>query len=278
MPQSLPSTDLFVAVAQISSGPDLDANKRRAFSLIKEAAAQGADLILFPENTFLCCPPQDKLKYCQSLEGDLISSTRDYAAKKGIAVLIGSFIETSPAPTHHYQTSVFIDQDGEITAVYRKIHLFDVNVPPNLFVRESDTIMTDEPRPCTADLGDWCFGLSICYDLRFPELYRHLVEMGAHVLLTPAAFTFRTGADHWHVLQRARAIENLSYVIAPNQVGIAYPGYESFGHSLIVSPWGEIVAQSQMGLENCVILQKLSCEALKKARAYIPALQHRCLA
>ena len=186
-------------------------------------------------------------------------------------ILVGSLAETSADPARPYNTSVLIDPDGRIAATYRKIHLFDVTVEDGPVDRESDRVSPGD-RAVVASVDGIRVGLSICYDLRFPELYRALALAGAEILTVPANFTERTGRDHWEVLLRARAIENGAYVLAPSQIG-GPPGQPAFGRSMIVDPWGTVVAQAPDRVG--VVAAELDLGRVRSIRRQIPALANR---
>lgn len=265
---------LTVAVGQMNSTDDVAENLATIASMVEEAAGQGADLVTLPENAPLLAPDRARLAAVEPLDGRQVTELRTLARRHSVAIALGSFAETGPDDTHSYNTSVFIDEQGEIAGVYRKMHLFDVQVADDTAFRESDSVCAGPATPVQVAWRGWSIGLSICYDLRFPELYRAHAAAGTDLLLVPAAFTFRTGAAHWDVLLRARAIENLSWVVASAQVGRHYGRRESWGHALAVSPWGEVVASCGGGDEG-MVLATLEPSAVDEARARIPALHHR---
>jgi predicted amidohydrolase len=224
----------------------------------------------------MIAPREQRLAAAEALDGLLVTSYRELALRHGIWLLLGSFAELTADPNRLHNTSVLIDAQGMIRAVYRKIHLFDASPPDGVPYRESDTVTAGQ-EVVTADSPWGRLGLSICYDVRFPELYRQLSSRGATLLTVPSAFTVPTGRAHWEVLLRARAIENLAFVVAPAQVGDHGHGRKSYGHSMIVSPWGEVLAEGE-GDAPGVIVADISSDAIDKARAMIPALSHRRLA
>ena len=209
------------------------------------------------------------------LHDTVIGRLQELAKGCEIALLVGSFAESpaTPDPRGH-NTSVLIDPTGASIAVYRKMHLFDVETPSGQVLRESDGIAAGND-VVVAPLGAWTLGLSICYDLRFPEFYRCLVDKGAQLLCVPSAFTAETGRDHWELLLRARAVENLSYVIAPNQWGVHFKGRRSYGRSMIIDPWGSVVAQIPDTEGVCVA--DIDLDRVEELRASFPCLQHRKL-
>jgi len=268
------NTSLTTAVVQLNTTPDLDTSLDLATSLIRQAAQQGARFITLPENTPCLGPDDGYPAIAQPIDGPLVSRFQQLARELNAAILIGSFAETSPDPSKIYNTSVLIDPSGQRCATYRKIHLFDVESPSGQRLHES-AIMIPGTTPTLAELGPWRIGLTICYDLRFPELFRHLISEGAHLFCVPAAFTAETGRDHWLPLLRARAIENQSYVVAPNQVGRHFSNRRSYGRSAIIDPWGTLLACCPD--RPSVALAQLELEALQHLRERFPTLQHRTM-
>jgi deaminated glutathione amidase len=260
------------ACVQLRSSDDVAENIRDASALIREAKAKGAQFIATPENTTLMAPDGGaKLERSFSEENDpALPAFRALAEELGIWLLIGSLaIKVSDTKTAN--RSFLIDPKGRITHRYDKIFLFDVDLPSGEKYRESNTVAGGS-RAMTADVPWGRLGLSICYDLRFPQLYRALAKAGAFALTVPSAFTETTGKAHWHILLRARAIENGAFVIAPAQGGHHANGRQTYGHSLIVAPWGEILAEA--GTDPGVILADIDPAASQDARARIPNLQH----
>jgi deaminated glutathione amidase len=260
------------ACVQLRSSDDVAENIRDASALIREAKAKGAQFIATPENTTLMAHDGGaKLERSFSEENDpALPAFRALAEELGIWLLIGSLaIKVSDIKTAN--RSFLIDPKGRITHRYDKIFLFDVDLPSGEKYRESNTVAGGS-RAMTADVPWGRLGLSICYDLRFPQLYRALAKAGAFALTVPSAFTETTGKAHWHILLRARAIENGAFVIAPAQGGHHANGRQTYGHSLIVAPWGEILAEA--GTDPGVILADIDPAASQDARARIPNLQH----
>lgn len=243
--------------------------------LAAEARARGAELLALPENAPQLAPDETRLACVEPLDGPQITAVRGLAREHSLAIALGSFAEEGPDPTHSYNTSVLIGSNGEIAGVYRKMHLFDVAVSADTSFLESDSVAAGPATPIVADLAGWKLGLSVCYDLRFPELYRSLAGAGAEVLLVPSAFTFRTGAAHWSVLLRARAIENQCYVVAAGQVGRHYGSRESWGHSLIIDPWGDVIAMVGHGAE--LALATIDAARVASVRRAMPCGSHRRL-
>jgi predicted amidohydrolase len=265
---------MWVAAVQLNSTVDMAANVARARGFIEAAARHGAQLVALPEH-FACLGAEAAIQAAaQSLDGPLVTEFRSLAATWGIFLLLGSFPELPAAGPPPYNTSVLIGPDGAILAAYRKMHLFDIDLPGKPPYRESHfTRPGDGPAAAPLPGTPWVAGLSICYDLRFPELFRALTDQGANLLMTPAAFTATTGRDHWEVLLRARAVENQAYVIAPAQWGQHAPGRHSYGRALIIDPWGLILAQAPDG--EGLIFAELAPARLAEVRRNMPCLKHR---
>lgn len=266
---------LTIAIGQVNATPDIDANLSAIAAQSRQAAEQGASAILFPECATLMCPDREKIDHAEPVDGTQVNFCAEIASTFKIAMLLGSFAELSDETNRVYNTSVWIDSRGKRVATYRKAHLFDVDLSDGSTFRESDHVIAGAAEPVIVEHEGWRFGLSICYDLRFPEFYRAISSQGCDVICVPAAFTYRTGASHWEPLLRARAIENLAYVVAPAQTGLNYGKRECWGHSMAVSPWGEVIAQR--GFEPGVTLVTLERKLVDHARAQIPALRHRRL-
>ena len=274
------SRRLVVAAAQMTSTADVDRNLASAESLVAEAAARGAALAALPENFAFLRSEGEPVPEPQALDGPWVGRMAEAARRHRIALLLGSIPERIDGDTRVHNTSILLGPDGEPIAVYRKIHLFDIDLPGMEHLKESRAVRPGETL-VAADLplaggGTVRLGLTICYDLRFPELYRALVKAGAQVLAVPSAFTERTGKDHWEVLLRARAIENLAYVVAPAQVGVHGRGRASHGHALVVDPWGTVIAQVADGAGLAVA--ELDLDRQDRLRRELPALDHVRLA
>ena len=272
-------TDTFLAaVVQLRSTSDAEANWDSASSLVRQAAARGAVLIGTPENTNYLGPHDEKVRLAEPLDGPTCRRFGDLARELGIHLLLGSFNERveGDGVGKCHNTSVLFGPDGRILATYRKIHLFDVAVPPDVFFQESASVVAGE-QVAMVDTSLGRLGLTICYDLRFPELYRELGRRGAEILAVPSAFTLTTGKDHWEPLLRARAIENQSYVLAPAQQGRHDDGglRHSWGHAMIVDPWGHVVALASDG--PGIAVAEIDRRLLRRVREHLPALQHRRL-
>ncbi len=265
----------FVAAAiQMNSTDDRERNLSQALGLIDRAASRGARFVALPENADLIAPHGVRLEAAEVLDGPTIRLFSEKARERDIWLLAGSIGEKGSSPDKARNTSVLIDPQGQINATYRKIHLFDVDLEDGTTIRESSQV---EPGTdvIVADTPIAKFGMSICYDLRFPELYRKLASAGADVLLIPSAFTLHTGKDHWEILVRARAIENTCWVIAPAQTGKHLKGRSSYGHSMIVDPWGMVVAQCSDGPGIC--LAEIDPDLQERVRSSLPSLEHRRL-
>jgi|UniRef100_A0A7V6A4H9 predicted amidohydrolase len=265
-----------VAAVQLNSTPDMARNLAQSRKLMLRAKGLGAELVALPEH-FAYLGPQDvNPPSAQPLHGPLVQEFGALAGELGIFLLLGSFPEIVAPELPPHNTSVLFGQDGGILAVYRKIHLFDVSLAGGPSYQESRCVCPGEDVAAAALPGTpFTAGLAICYDLRFPELFRTLAAHGADLMILPAAFTLATGRDHWEVLVRARAIENQAYVIAPAQWGTHSPGRRSYGRSLIVDPWGTILAQAPDA--EGVILADLDHARLSRLRREMPCLEHRRL-
>ena len=266
-----------VAAIQMNSGADLGRNLELAGELLSDAARDGCTLAVLPEN-FALMPERgrDKSRHAeQPGEGPIQDFLAECAARHGMWVIAGSMPLESPEPKRVYGACVVVDERGKTRAIYRKIHLFDVDLPDTEEAYRESHSMYPGDEPMTVETPAGCVGLTICYDLRFPELYRTLVDAGATVFTVPAAFTAVTGAAHWHTLLRARAIENLAYVIAPGQFGTHPDNRETYGHSLIVDPWGRILAEQPSG--NCAVIADIEPGSPDQLRESFPALANRRL-
>lgn len=263
-----------VAAVQMTSGPDVDRNLAQARELLDEALKQNCNIVAFPENMLLLTnDAKAQRAHAQTLRrGPLIETLQEWAAEGDVWLLAGSVPVKAPGSAKIYNTSLLFTPEGEIKARYDKMHLFDVHVRGDQSYQESKTVKAGE-KPVCVETPWGKLGLSICYDLRFPELYRKLAKAGADAIFVPAAFTKLTGQAHWDVLTRARAIENQCYVIAPAQTGEVHPGRECFGHARIVDPWGRVVAERNDGIG--VVWADLDYAGMAKIREDLPALKHR---
>jgi deaminated glutathione amidase len=263
---------LRVAAVQLNSTADRDANLAVADRLTRAAAADGASLIVLPEKWTAMGSERELRAAAEPLDGASVQWARELARELGVDLLAGSILELIPGQEKLANTSVHVDPQGEIRAVYRKLHMFDVEVGGRSY-RESELEQAGDEIVLSRTAGGEGLGLSICYDLRFPELYRILAVLGAHILAVPAAFTLATTRDHWETLLRARAIENQAFVIAANQVGAHPAGQESGGRSMIVDPWGVVLAQAGDGPGH--IVAELDLERQREIRARLPSLANR---
>ncbi|HUY20452.1 MAG TPA: carbon-nitrogen hydrolase family protein [Candidatus Binataceae bacterium] len=262
----------FLAAAiQMKGGRDKAANLERAEHLIGEAARRGAEFVALPEVFSWRGRRDEAAEQAEDLAGPTLSLMARLARELQLYLLAGSIYERVPGQTRSHNTSVLFGPDGARLAVYRKIHLFDVDLPGHLTIRESEAMMPgSEPVCVTTELG--AIGMTICYDLRFPELYRKLAFAGARIVTVPSAFTFPTGEAHWEVLIRARAVENQCYVVAPAQFGPNVHGFNDYGNSMIVDPWGRVLARAADREE--VAVAPIDLDYLESVRRNLPALAH----
>ena len=262
---------LAVALVQLDARHDVAANIEAAVALAEAAAAAGARLVALPEYLQFRGTDEGFRASARPIPGPHTEPFADVARRHGAWILVGSTAETSPNSERPYNTSALIAPDGSIAATYRKIHLFDVDIDQGPADTESARVTPGDRLVCT-DVDCVRIGLSICYDLRFPELYRSLALAGASIMTVPSAFTERTGRDHWEVLLRARAIENGAFVLAPSQIG-GPPGQPAYGRSMVVDPWGTVIAQAPDAVT--VIHADLDLDRVAVVRRGIPALANR---
>lgn len=262
---------LRAAAVQLNSRDDKDANVETAARLVREAAAAGAELVVLPEKWNLIAGGEAMVAGAEPLDGPSVEAARGWARELGIHLVAGSFAERVEGQEKLANTSVLIEPGGEIAAVYRKIHMFDVELGGVVY-RESEHEQGGE-EIVLGDAGGVPVGLTVCYDLRFPELFRILAVRGARVIALPSAFTVHTGRDHWEVLIRARAIEDQVFMVAAAQIGEAPPHHSSYGRSMIVDPWGLVLATAPDG--ECSIAADLDLEAQDRVRAGLPSLANR---
>ncbi|MGH2533164.1 MAG: carbon-nitrogen hydrolase family protein [Thermomicrobiales bacterium] len=261
-----------VGLVQLNSRDDKAANLDAAERLIAAAAARGAHLVALPEYVTYLGPKERHVEQAEPIPGPTTDRFAGLARQHRIWLLDGSIHETSEFDGLFYNTSVLFDPMGEIVATYRKIHLYDVELTGNVSANESATIKPGRD-VVTADVDGHRLGMSICYDLRFPELYRLLALDGAEMLAVPAAFTMFTGQDHWHSLLKARAIENQCYVIAPAQVGRHEPNAQCYGHSVVIDPWGTVLVDASN--REGFVTAELDFDDLREVRAQLPSLANR---
>ncbi len=262
-----------MAALQLTSTPDPEANFAQIEELIDLAARRGAELVGLPENFAFLGEETRKLELAPELAERCSRFLVTMARRYQVAVVGGGFpVPAGEAAT--FNRSELVSRDGQLLASYDKIHLFDVDLPDGNTYTESATVRAGNQLPPVAHLPGLCqVGLSICYDVRFPELYRHLTAQGAELLTVPAAFTAYTGKDHWQVLLQARAIENTAYVLAPAQTGVHYGRRQSHGHALVIDPWGTVLADAGVG--PGVAIAPVDTDHLQRIRAQMPSLRHR---
>jgi len=261
------------AAVQMTASSSKEENLAKAETFVRLAAERSASVVVLPEVFAWRGPRAEEAAQIESVPGPTSVRLGELARRHHIHLLAGSFLEKSDE-ARAYNTSLLFSPDGDILAHYRKIHLFDVDIPGQVRVKESDTKKPgQEVVTSTTSLG--VFGLSVCYDLRFPELYRQLAYNGAEVIFVPSAFTFPTGAAHWEPLLCARAIENQAYVIAPNQIGKNTHGFADYGNSMIIDPWGKVIARAAD--KECFITAEIDRDYLEKVRKELPCLAHRRL-
>lgn len=262
-----------MAVGQMTSTEILNDNLAACTRLTERAAEAGADVLCLPENfSFLGVEDQDNKAVAQPLTGPNLKPFLSLAQKHKIWLSLGGFPEANPKNDRPFNTHLIVDPDGAIHSSYRKTHLFDVVLPSGQALKESNGITPgDDLTLAKTPFAN--FGMSVCYDLRFPEMYGALRRQGANVLLIPAAFTTPTGMAHWEVLLRARAIETQCFVVAAAQVGRHNKNRHSYGHAMIVDPWGTVVAQ--VGAGEGIALAHIDLEAAQKVRQRMPVMEHR---
>lgn len=262
---------LRVALVQLSAGTDVDENLVKVEELL--GTVRNVDLVALPEVFSVRGEHDDYVNNAEPIPGPTTERLSRVANQLGAWILAGSVIEKSDDGI--YNTSVLLDRTGTITCQYRKIHLFEATLDNGQVIRESDTYRAGN-KPVLADIEEWKCGMSICYDLRFPEIYRQYALQEAQLLFVPANFTQRTGRDHWETLVRARAIENQCFVVAPDQCGTnPSTGVVSHGHSMVVGPWGEILCRAD-DTESVTVVE-LDPKEITETRARIPVIEHRKL-
>lgn len=261
------------AAVQLTSTPDPDANFASAEEQIELAARRGAELVGLPENFAFMGEDEQRLELAPSL-AERCSSFLVTMARRYQVTLLGGGFPVPAGPGQTFNRAELVGTEGQLLARYDKIHLFDVDLPDGNTYRESATVQPGDQLPPVVDVpGLGRIGLSICYDVRFPELYRHLAQAGADFLFVPAAFTAFTGKDHWQVLLQARAIENTAYVVAPAQTGQHYGRRQSHGHALVIDPWGTVLADA--GVSVSAAIAPIDPGHAQRVRAQMPSLRHR---
>ncbi len=260
------------ALVQLTSTPDVDANRATVARLLDLAVAEGPDVVVLPELWHCLGSATAQRAAAEPLDGPTVTWLRDRAAAAGTWLVAGSIVEAVPGRTDRVaNTCLVLDELGEIRAAYRKIHLFDCAVP-GAELRESDTFVAGD-QPVVVDVAGVPCGLAICYDLRFPELFRALAGAGARVVVVPAAFTARTGRDHWELLVRARAIDAQVFVVAADQCGSSSSSLHWFGGSMAVDPWGTVLGRA--GTDESVTVVDLSLDEVARVRGSLPVLEHQ---
>jgi predicted amidohydrolase len=260
-----------VALVQMNSKDEKAENLERAEMLIAQAAAWGSDLVVLPELWTYLGPRKRHAEVAEPIPGETSELLGRLASRYRFWLVGGSYLESAEGSERFHNTSLALSPDGEIVARYRKLHLFDVEVDGKTY-QESASIAPGS-EPVVAQLGRVAVGLTVCYDLRFPELYRRLAARGARVITVPAAFTMETGKDHWEVLLRARAIENQAFVLAAAQCGSHPPTNVSYGNAMVVDPWGTVLARA--GYRETVVVADLDFGEQERVRKTLPALGHR---
>ncbi len=268
----LPPANPRVAAIQMNSTPRVDYNLGQARELLDEALRSDPNIVAFPENMLLLSDQADDYrKHAQKTRGGWIEILQEWSAEADIWLLAGSLpMQATGGKIHN--SSIFFSPEGDIYARYDKIHLFDVDVPGDRAYLESEKVLPGK-KVVSTETPWGTLGLSICYDIRFPELYRKHADAGVHTIFIPAAFTAVTGKAHWDVLTRARAIENQVFVVAPGQTGSPHPGRECHGHTRIIDPWGRVIAERPAGIG--VVMADLDYGQLFEVRRKLPALDHR---
>lgn len=263
---------MLAAVVQVLVTDDLDVNLTKAANLVRDAARAGAKLVVLPEMVEFRGEKEDVAKIKSNIPGPVSQHFADLAKELGIWILAGSIHENIADSERCYNTSLLFSPEGEQVAQYRKLHLYDVQIPGRVDACESATIAPGS-EVVTADMDGHKVGLSICYDIRFPELYRALAEDGAELIFLPANFMMFTGKDHWEVLIRARAIENQCYMLASGQQGVDARGVASYGRSMIVDPWGTVVAVAPDG--EGFAMADIDFDRVARIRTELPSLANR---
>jgi predicted amidohydrolase len=263
-----------VAVLQMTSRSDVEQNMQTLERLTTRAAKDGAKLVVAPECFAVLGPDNEKLKIAEPLPegGPILARCQKLARELKIELVLGGFWEKGEQPGFVRNSCVFVGAEGAVNAVYRKVHLFDVDLPDGTKLEESATVEPGDEAVVTDSVAGR-MGLTVCYDVRFPELYRQLVDLGATVFAVPAAFTLTTGKDHWHVLLRARAIESQCYVLAAAQTGHHHGNRNSYGHALIVDPWGVVLAECGEG--EGIAMAEIDPDVTARIRKSLPSLEHR---
>ncbi len=274
-------TKIIAAALQLNSQPDLESSMKQTFLSIKEAANNGANLVALPENFAFLGNEKEKQQQAEQISDSVMIQIPEWAKEFGVNILAGGFPVRAKSGKV-YNRAILVDATGRIISRYDKIHLFDVSLSDEETYRESETVEAGMPEPVVSELAVSDhqksivkIGLSICYDLRFPELYRALAEKGAEILMVPSAFTQPTGRAHWEVLLRARAVENTCFVVSPAQTGKHGPSRKTYGHSMIIDPWGQILANA--GTNPGMAISEIDLNQIREIRGKLPSLSHRVL-
>jgi len=264
---------IFSAI-QITTTENYQENINKAFSFIEKSADDGAKFVSLPETfTYIGISEDSIAEYKEELTNDFVKRLGNLAKEKNIYLLAGSIPEKIENSEKLYNTSILFSPKGEILHHYRKIHLFDICISNSTVSKESDRFESGDANNLKViETPYGKIGFTICYDLRFSELYRKLTFLGAEIILVPSAFTLQTGKDHWEILLRARAIENQVYIVAPNQFGRHNKKRTSYGNSMIVDPWGKVIARASD--KECIIYGDIDIDYLRKVRKDIPCLEH----
>lgn len=265
-------TTLRVGLVQLNSRHDRAANLAAIDDLVAEAAGRGARFVMLPEHAPYLGPKDGYQEGAEAIPGPTSEHFATLARQHGIYLHAGSMVEQTDQPGKYANTSLVFDPSGATIAKYRKIHLYDVEIPGRVSAKESDSVAPGD-EIVTVEIEGVTFGLAICYDLRFPELFRLLALKGAEVLVNPAAFMLYTGRDHWEVLLRARAIENQAWMLAAAQWGQHEPAQACYGRSLVIDPWGTVVAQASDGVG--LVIAEIDTALVAKQRAEVPSLANR---
>ena len=267
-------TDFLVAALQITSNSNVEANFAEAEEQIELASRRGAEIIGLPENFAFLGEDEERLRLASELSTKCTNFLKTMSQRYQVFLLGGGYPVPAGDNCRTLNRSALFGKDGQVLAKYDKIHLFDVDLPDGNLYKESSTILSGTEKPPVVDVPGLCkVGLSICYDVRFPELYRYLSSKGAELLMIPAAFTAFTGKDHWQILLQARAIENTAYVVAPAQTGIHYGRRQSHGHAMVIDPWGTVL--SDAGKTQGAAIAPADKARVKKIREQMPSLKHR---
>ncbi|CAM6126409.1 unnamed protein product [Calypogeia fissa] len=276
IPQEQKKSVVKVAVGQMTSTGDLDANFRTCARLVEEATAAGAKLLSLPECfSFIGSKQGEALAIAEPLDGPIMARYQALARNAGLWLALGGFQEKGPDDGHSFNTHVLLDDLGAVRSAYRKIHLFDVDIPGGAVLKESQ-FTAPGSQVAVADSPIGRLGMTVCYDLRFPELYQQLrFKHNAQIMLVPSAFTKKTGAAHWEILLRARAIETQCYVIAAAQAGVHNEKRESYGDSVIIDPWGNVIGRCSDKLVTGIAVADVDLSLLESIRLQIPIEQHR---